>query len=75
MGKAKIITTVSRPILTDEERAERMEAIKNAAIDLIIATELNKKGLYIPAGEEEPRVVNGSMYAREYARKHSTTRE
>ena len=33
---------VYRPILTEEERARRMEAIKKAAIDLIIATEKNK---------------------------------
>ena len=30
---------VYRPILTEEERARRMEAIKKATIDLVIATE------------------------------------
>ena len=33
------IVRVYRPILTEEERARRMEAIKKAAIDLVIATE------------------------------------
>ena len=36
------IVRVYRPILTEEERARRMEAIKKAAIDLVIATEKNK---------------------------------
>ncbi|MBE6714937.1 MAG: hypothetical protein E7575_06645 [Ruminococcaceae bacterium] len=36
------IVRVYRPILTEEERARRMEAIKKAAIDLIIATEKSK---------------------------------
>lgn len=34
--------TVRRPELTEEERAKRMEAIKQAAIRLVIATEKNK---------------------------------
>ena len=38
----KFIITSSRPVLTDEERAKRMEIIKKAAIDLIIATEREK---------------------------------
>ena len=33
------IITVSRPELTAEERAKRMEAIKKAAVDLVVATE------------------------------------
>lgn len=33
---------VFRPILTEEERARRMEAIKKAAVDLVIATEKSK---------------------------------
>lgn len=37
-----IISTVRRPILTDEERARRMEEIKKAAINLIIAEERAK---------------------------------
>lgn len=36
------IITVVRPILTEEERAKRMEAIKQAAINLVIATERAK---------------------------------
>ena len=34
---------VYRPILTEEERARRMEAIKKAAVDLVIATERAKQ--------------------------------
>mgnify|MGYP006974599005 CR=1 FL=1 len=34
---------VYRPILTEEERARRMEAIKKAAVDLVIAAERAKK--------------------------------
>ena len=34
---------VYRPILTEEERARRMEAIKKAAVTLIIATEKTKQ--------------------------------
>ena len=34
---------VFRPILTEEERARRMEAIKKAAVDLVIATERAKQ--------------------------------
>lgn len=34
--------TVRRPNLTDEERAKRMKAIKEAAIQLILATEKAK---------------------------------
>ena len=33
---------VFRPILTEEERARRMEEIKKATVDLIIATEKSK---------------------------------
>ena len=33
------ITTVRRPILTDEERAQRLNQIKKAACDLVLATE------------------------------------
>ena len=36
------IITVSRPVLTEEERAKRMEAIKKATIQLVIATEKAK---------------------------------
>lgn len=35
--------TVRRPELTAEERAKRMEEIKQAAIQLIIATEKNRR--------------------------------
>lgn len=34
--------TVIRPTLTEEERAKRMEAIKKAMVDLVIATERKK---------------------------------
>lgn len=34
---SKNIITVSRPVLTDEERTRRMEQIKKAATDLLIA--------------------------------------
>lgn len=37
------IVTVIRPELTPEERAKRMEAIKRAAVQLVIATEKAKK--------------------------------
>ena len=33
------IVRVYRPILTEEERERRMEAIKKAAVDLVIAAE------------------------------------
>lgn len=33
------IITISRPELTAEERAKRMEAIKKATVDLVVATE------------------------------------
>lgn len=36
------IVRVYRPILTEEERARRMEEIKKATVDLIIATEKSK---------------------------------
>ena len=37
------IVTVSRPQLTPVERARRMETIKKAAADLVIATEAAKR--------------------------------
>ena len=37
------IVRVYRPILTEEERERRMEAIKKAAVDLVIATEKAKQ--------------------------------
>ena len=36
------IARIHRPELTDEERARRMEQIKQAAINLILATEKAK---------------------------------
>lgn len=36
------IVIVHRPVLTDEERAKRMELIKKAAADLVIETEKAK---------------------------------
>jgi superfamily II DNA/RNA helicase len=41
----KSIVTVQRPELTAEERARRMKQIKEAATQLIIATDLAKKKL------------------------------
>lgn len=38
-----IISTVSRPQLTPVERARRMEAIKKAAVDLVLTTEAAKR--------------------------------
>ena len=37
------IVKVYRPILTEEERARRMEAIKKTTVDLVIATERAKQ--------------------------------
>lgn len=37
------IIHVTRPELSPEERAQRMEQIKQAAVDLILATEKAKK--------------------------------
>lgn len=37
------IVKVSRPQLTPVERARRMESIKKAAVDLVIATETAKR--------------------------------
>ena len=36
------IISISRPELSPEERAKRMEAIKKATVDLIVATEKAK---------------------------------
>lgn len=38
-----IISTVSRPNLTPAERDRRMEAIKKAAVDLVLATEAARR--------------------------------
>lgn len=40
---AMAIVTVTRPELTAEERAKRMEEIKQAAIRLVLETEKAKK--------------------------------
>lgn len=37
------IITVRRPELTPEERAKRMEAIKQAAVKLVLETERQKR--------------------------------
>ena len=37
------VVTVTRPELTPEERAKRMEAIKQAAVRLVLETEKQKK--------------------------------
>lgn len=39
----KAIVTISRPTLTEEERARRMEEIKQAAVRLVIAAEKARK--------------------------------
>lgn len=36
------ITTITRPVLTDTERAKRMDAIKQAAVELVTAAEISK---------------------------------
>ena len=41
--RGNFIVTVSRPILTEEERARRMKLISKAAVDLVIATEMAKR--------------------------------
>jgi hypothetical protein len=38
--------TVSRPILTEEEKARRMEEIKKATVRLILATEKEKARIH-----------------------------
>lgn len=38
----KVIVTVTRPELTDRERTKRLEEIKQAAVDLVLATERQK---------------------------------
>lgn len=40
---SKNIIIVHRPVLTPEEREKRMEQIKQAAINLVIATERRKR--------------------------------
>ena len=42
-SKPAAIVRVHRPDLTPEERARRMEQIRKAAVDLILATERNKR--------------------------------
>lgn len=39
----KAITHINRPELTAEERAKRMEEIKQAAVRLVLAAEKRKK--------------------------------
>lgn len=38
-----VLVTVTRPNLTPEERAKRMEAIKRAATKLVLETEKTKR--------------------------------
>jgi hypothetical protein len=38
----KITTTIQRPVLSPEERSKRLEAIKRAAVELVLATERQK---------------------------------
>ena len=40
---SKVIITVSRPVLTEEERARRMKRIEDAARELLIAVEKIEK--------------------------------
>lgn len=39
----KVNTTIRRPELTEAERAKRLEAIKQAAVELVLATEREKE--------------------------------
>lgn len=39
----KVTTTIRRPELTEQERAKRLEAIKQAAVELVLATEREKE--------------------------------
>lgn len=39
----KVNTTIRRPELTEQERAKRLEAIKQAAVELVLATEREKE--------------------------------
>ena len=41
--RGKIIATIRRPILTEEERARRMEKIKEAAYQFVLETEKLKR--------------------------------
>ena len=43
MGKPEFIITVSRPELTPEERARRMKQIHDAAVQLVLAAEREKR--------------------------------
>ena len=43
MEKVQNIVRIHRPDLTPEERAHRMDAIKKAAVNLVIATEAAKR--------------------------------
>lgn len=43
MEKVHNIVRIHRPDLTPEERAHRLEAIKKAAVNLVIATEAEKR--------------------------------
>ena len=57
-----IVTTVHRPELTDEERARRMEEIKQAAARLVLATEKTKKQIIGGKHEQHqdhPRALRG----------------
>lgn len=38
----KVITTIKRPTLTEAERVKRLEAIKQAAVNLVLAAEKQK---------------------------------
>ncbi|MBE6923664.1 MAG: hypothetical protein E7466_00290 [Ruminococcaceae bacterium] len=52
MRTENAIITIRRPVLTPEERARRMEGIKKAAVDMILATERNIR-------ERERRAAEG----------------
>ena len=41
--KPTFIITVTRPVLTEEERAKRMKAIEKAAVELVLDTERIKE--------------------------------
>lgn len=38
------IITIRRPNLTQEERAKRIDTIKQATVDLVLAAEKNREG-------------------------------
>lgn len=52
MRTENAIITIRRPVLTPEERERRLEGIKKAAVNMILATERNKRELARRRAEE-----------------------